>query len=745
MEEKSKSIEIKFEIKNFGPLNNLDFKGKTNSLKMGIFANNGVGKTFFSRALRLASPLYKTKNTNNLLTTNQTNGKFIFKITNENDPTKIHRNLEILLNENSKPTIKNDTRYLFHVFNSDYIAENLESYNYQPNDNIKGYILGKSNIDVSVEQNKLNKFIDEQKLVKFNIENNIEKTKKDLDELGINKNINEYKRIDFENLINNNYTVKEDKSFKSLRKMQKTLEEMPDSLNDVKHPNYTISNSVLEDVTELLSTSYEKSNLKKSFIKKLESKLEFIEDGMELYSSNIHKCPFCEQDLSKSAIKIIKLYESYIEDSETKIIKNLNSTIKKLENLKLDIRNHYSEFNEITIKFNDVKQYLPSHKEVELKFLDDNTVTLQKINELIKMLNVKKSDITSTNFKFENLNKEIKSFLEQLRADFKTDLDKIDSLNKNKNDKKIEKRELNRELCKARYLILKTEEKTNVERFNQLTSEIEDLQKDIKEKENQAKIDRREEVIKSLKDFLNYFFKDKYKFDPKTFSIIFKDERLYNKATHVLSDGEKSIVAFCYYLATSHLIIGNEEDYNNLFFIIDDPVSSMDFNFVYAVTDIITHLGTFFNHKRTRFIILTHNLDFMNLLMSNNIIHENFILRENDIERWNEKLMLPYENHLIDIIKIADGKESPSHTTPNSIRHVLETICKFENRNKSIIKFMSENPELKKNKYINVLMQDLSHGRFRSQSPPNETINNACKIVVKYLENNYKGQIEGLR
>jgi DNA repair exonuclease SbcCD ATPase subunit len=487
----AKKIDIQFEIKNFGPLSDLQYEGKTNSLKMGIFANNGVGKTFFSRALRLTSPLYNIKTTDNLLATDQTNGKFIFKITNENDPNKIHRNLEILLIENSKPIINNDTEYLFHVFNSDYITENLESNNYQPDGNIKGYILGKSNIDVSLEKNKLNKFIDEQKLAKSNIEKSIEIAKKNLDELGINKNINEYKRITFENLINN-YAVKEDKSFKSLKKMQKTLEAMPDNLNNVKHPKYSISDSVLEDVADLLSTSYEKSNLKKSFIKKFESKQEFIENGMELYSSKNHKCPFCEQELSKSAIKIINLYESYITDSEAKIIKNINSTIKKLEKLKVDIKDQYNEFNEITIKFNDVKQYLPSHNEVELKFLDDNTVTLQKINDLIKMLNEKKGDINSKNFKFENLIKEIKSFLEQLRDDFKTDLDKIDSLNKNKNDKKIEKRELNRGLCKARYLILKTKEETNVEKFNQLTFEITGLQKNIKEKENQAKIDKRE-------------------------------------------------------------------------------------------------------------------------------------------------------------------------------------------------------------------------------------------------------------
>lgn len=743
MEEKSKSIEVEFEIKNFGPLSNLKYKGKTNSLKMGIFANNGVGKTFFSRALRLASPLNSTVMSDNLLTTNEKNGNFIFKIQNQNDTIKTQRNLEIILEKKSKPIINNSTDYFFHVFNRDYVTENLESYSYRPDDNIQGYILGKSNIDVSIEKSKLSSLIKEEKKTNSKINKDIEEAKKDLEELGVRKNIKEYQLFDVKNLTNN-ISVKETRTFESLKKMQNKLESMPDDLKDISHPNYTINSHILEEVDELLSTAFTKSNLEKEFIKKVKSKQEFIETGMELFHSEDKKCPFCEQELKKQAINTIKLYNLYIKDSEAEVIKRINLMIKKLEQLKSDIKDHYSDYNEIIIKFNETKQYLPDHRKVELKYLNDKTVTSENINKLIDMLKFKKNDISSTDFKVEDIIREITYFLKQLQNDFKFDLNKIDSLNAEKNDKKLAKRELNRGLCKARYLILETKEKTNIQKTLNLKLEISDLEKDIKEKENKAKVDKKDKVTESLKSFLNYFFKDKYKFDEKTFSIIFKDEKLYKNATNVLSEGEKGIVAFCYYLATSHTIISKEDDYKNLFFVIDDPVSSMDFNFVYSVTDIISNLGKFFNHNRTRFIIFTHNLDFMNLLMGNNVTTENYILRGNDISRWNDKLMLPYENHLIDIIQIADGKEDPLHTTPNSIRHVLETICKFENRNKKMMNFIAENPELKNNGYIYSLMQDLSHGRVRSQALPDETIKNACDTVVKFVKKEYPGQIKGL-
>ena len=52
----------------------------------------------------------------------------------------------------------------------------------------------------------------------------------------------------------------------------------------------------------------------------------------------------------------------------------------------------------------------------------------------------------------------------------------------------------------------------------------------------------------------------------------------------MLSDGEKSILAFCFFLANIHGVVENESDYNRLFLVIDDPVSSMDFNYVYNVS-----------------------------------------------------------------------------------------------------------------------------------------------------------------
>lgn len=207
------------------------------------------------------------------------------------------------------------------------------------------------------------------------------------------------------------------------------------------------------------------------------------------------------------------------------------------------------------------------------------------------------------------------------------------------------------------------------------------------------------------------------------------------------------IVAYCYYLASTHLHINREDDYGKLFFIIDDPVSSMDFHFVYAVAgslrDIKAHFGI---TTYDRMWVFTHNLEFYSIVARNHIINNAYIMRQGKIEPLKHQLLMPYENHLKDIVEIASGIQQPSHTTGNSIRHVLETVCRFEYPEKNLETYITENEILGNNSCIFTLCQDLSHGPVRNQPPySHEVIIEACKIVVEFMKSKYQGQIDALK
>jgi len=740
----NKGINMKMVLNNIGPHDSLNFQKTINSINIGIYGNNGEGKTYISRMFRIVNNNDVDESYNKYISIGKTNGDFLIEFKNTNDSINTNRFLSVKLEQNKKPIIKNNTDFIFHVFNRDFIKENLENSGYKPSGDIEGYILGKVNIDVSKEKEKLEDIINEASRIDKNIEDAVSKARKDLDSLQINKNTREYKILTLEKLKNPD-EYSEEESFSQLKTLHQTLKSMPDNLEDVPELQYNVNSDALNDIQKLLGTSYSKSNLHDEFIKKVKEKQIFIEEGLKLYNnSNENICPFCEQNLSEQAIDIINLYNQYLNNTEAKIIKELDVLISRIESLKSEIEKFVNNYYKVKNKYNETRKYIPSLQKEEFFVLPESQFILGICNRLCNLVEQKKKDIASVDFDYSNDINEIILFLNELKKVSKNCTNQVYVLNNKMNSIQKEKLQLNRRLCIARFLSLKKDQEENLNKLKEYYIEKTNIENEIKEKESKAKISKKKKVVETLKYFLDFFFKNKYIFDESKFCIKFMGKHLINNASDVLSDGEKSIVAFCYYLASVHTIVENESDYEKLFFVIDDPISSMDFHYVYAVAQIIRNLNRYFSENSfVRFIILTHNLEFISLLTRNKVLNQKYVLSNGKIDNVNEQLVLPYENHLSDIYKVATKKVPPSHTTPNSVRHVLETICHFEYPNKGIEDFIQENEELKNNNYLYSLMQDLSHGAIRLQrSFTDDIIINACNAVINFIKSRYAGQIE---
>lgn len=102
----------------------------------GDFANNGCGKTFISRLFRLIDhsnqALSLDENgyspTDSLIRFGCNFGHFAFKITNKEGD--IVEDISFDIKEKSIPTLPN-SHYLYHVFNQDYVEENIRVLNYE--------------------------------------------------------------------------------------------------------------------------------------------------------------------------------------------------------------------------------------------------------------------------------------------------------------------------------------------------------------------------------------------------------------------------------------------------------------------------------------------------------------------------------------------------------------------------------------------------------------------------------------
>lgn len=738
-------LTINFNIENIGPHSNINFSGKSSSLKTAIYANNGSGKTFISRLFRLIENPVSQKS-DKLLSFSKTEGKLKFTVINGNET----KTLELTIEKGNIPTISSPLPFIFHVFNSDYVHENIETLGYRPDGNIEGYILGKAQIDLTKEKTDLEEKSKNIAEKKEQFVRRVNATKNTLDDkdLGIRKNITEYTNFTTDNIFKKrDFAYTESKSFEELKKENTILNTLPDDLADVVSNSLNTTTDFLNNIEQVLKHSYSTSHFAEEFKTKIKSKQGFVESGLKIIADN--QCPFCEQTFDEKALELIDTYTKYLTDEEAKIISQIDGFIKKIEELKKQIDYDYKISLKSKADFDTLKNYLPSYKEQNLELLQDSKNLEDDFESIVSILNNKKKDISQT-LSIEQHIQNIQDFVKNNSSTANENNKKISQINTTKNNTNNEKLNIKKRLCQAKYIATLQAEVKNIDEILSLQIEIEEIEKEIRDKENQAKASKKDKVIEAFEDFLNVFFAGKYTFDKENFCLKFNTHNLISNASDVLSDGEKSIVAFCFFLAETHKKIQQEDDYKKLFFVIDDPISSLDFHYVYSVAQIIRRLNDnsrFPIGDRLRFLVLTHNIEFMSILIRNKIIDSRFILEKSNIKILQKELIMPYEEHLRDVYEVSEGVKMPSHTTPNSIRHILETINKFEKPNLEFIAYCEYIELLKDdNEFLYALIHDNSHGNYRNQmSTTPDRIIKGCTKVIEVISNKFDGQIEVMK
>jgi len=747
-------IKTEFNCLNIAPIEKLTKEINSSSLKFGVFANNGSGKTFISRMFRLTEnseeiELNEDGNspTDKLITLGQTSGNFNFKITDKQG--NVSEQFGINLNKKSTPTIP-QTNYLFHVFNEDYVEDNLHSLDYDKDDAIDGYILGKVNIDLSDDEDKLEKIEKEGKDLSTQIENEIGTYIEDkIDDIQNIKRLNEYKVLGFQNIINSVDKASSgiSKSYDELIEDYNKIKSVPENLSDIAKINaIEIDLDWLKVVKENCSEEYTLSTLAEEFKKKIKSKQTFIEMGVDLLDEEKNECPFCEQELKIDALNLINHYTKYIKDVESIKIKLFKGYKSSLEKLLIDIE----EINTSNVKrintFNTYKdKYIPSSSEIELNELQLSSL-ISEVQKIIDVIDSKLPNISKSAIIDQGILESIEKYETILNGEIESNNKKILSINKKKNSINDENLSIRKQICKRTLDDLIIEHKTNIKSLEKLRQDYTNLKTEIEKKKEQEKVSKKRKVASTIKAVLNYFFANKYTLDEDSFRLTFNTNILEKKqAKDILSAGEKNIVAFAYYIGDTHLKVETEDDYKKLFFIIDDPISSMDFSHVYTLCGVIRDIKKILDKvERERLMIFTHNNDFMRILSSNNIVDKKLLLANGELSDFNNNLTVPYITHLLDIYKIARKGNIPTHTTANSIRHIIETLTKFEKieiHTESIAEYIKTNIPDDTKSYT--LINDLSHGGWRTEQAPitNDDYKDVCELVVQHIEGKFNGQI----
>lgn len=734
---------VSLKIENIGPhfgTNIINETKEVESNKAIFYAANGTGKSFISRSFRLAElPPHLC---DDLLTLGQSTAKFTFAITTNLDNKEVSVNLE----RGKIPSITNTSNLIFHVFNSDFVEDNIKPNHYTPDNNIDGYILGKTQIDLSEEKAKESALTVEIKDLERIIDSEISSAKQELHNKGVTSNTTELSLFTKENL-KNPPQMNSVGTFADILTQLDKLSRVPESLDDIQQIRLDINTDFFESATTILTTSYPPSTWDEEFVKYYKKNKNFIEHGLVKVNSGALTCPFCKRTFDEDALKLIKLYNEYKNNRESQTIADLDSYQKKFYTLLDNLKCYNQQVVRAKKQLEQIKEYYPSLLDYNLCEIEISEITEQTFDPISNLIEKKIDDLTLSCEEITEYLKLLKLYFDSAKHTDNNNRSIIDAANRTKNSIKAERLTLRRKLCKAKFSECSSALKVSYEKQELKLKELQELRQSIREKEEQCKISKKEKVYSTLTAALDLFFNGKYTIDKDTFQIRFLGNTIGQQASHILSDGEKSIVAYCYYLATTHLLIERESDYDKLFFIIDDPISSMDFHYVYVVAQSIRDIKNTFNiTTHERIWVFTHNLEFFSIVTRNHILNTAYSLKPGKIETINAKLLMPYESHLSDIVKISRKEIAPNHTTANSIRHVLETICKFEFPDKGIESYIAENPILSNDACIFSICQDLSHGGIRTQPPYTEDVLiHACDTVLAFMTEKYSGQIDAIK
>ncbi len=453
--------------------------------------------------------------------------------------------------------------------------------------------------------------------------------------------------------INNFYKVSKDK-FKyqedALTDLEKDFNEFNEAMkkfDGLKETKLPKDDQTIKDKLEFLfSFDIDKEAGKVSEkIKEHISKVgrEFIEKGMKLQKEMLdNACPFCTQKIPH---EIIQEYTNYFNESVEKFNQcslEMSGTLKK----------YFNQWN--------IKEILQSFEKFEpfmKKDFSKNKGSLEKALEQIKVLleklqkEVDKKEGAKNKEEFQKIDKKLLEIQENIQKH-------VNETRKILNEKKKQKEKLEKlktDLKEARIKKAKhdsydwqkikkeAEIKLSVlnrghERLNCLLEKIDNKLKKLNEQKRPD--------IEAINSYLKALNLPKYSLD-KDYRIVLNSDALENsKAEMILSDGEKTTLAFAYFLARLKSFY-KKEDLKNLVVVIDDPISSLDEQRIYNTSYIVAKINqelaveSLKDEDKAQVFVLTHNHTFMARLINMVSKHARYFQLERN--QWQLKIVCKNE------------------------------------------------------------------------------------------------------
>lgn len=538
--------------------------------------------------------------------------------------------------------------YDIRVYNRDYISENLKLL-IDDDGTIQPFaILGESNVaiekEIAEKEKKLGSETDETGL-KIELKNKADayakkKTEKESAQSALDGNLrtkanqsiktnpiyNDVNytitkiKADIEKIVKNKIILLDEEEVESKKKLLK--EESKDNIPSILKYNTSFS-SIYQKAKQLISKEIKPT---KSIQKLLSDHLlqEWVRDGIEHHKKKRTRCAFCgavlpedlwdkldahfskeseilREDLKSlveaintekaSAAKITTISEDQLYSSYQAKLKPQNKTLGE------EIKKYLEILDSLIADVEDKRKNIFQTKTI-VQLTDNSSAIndcLVEINKLISEHNEKSKSLIDDQKKArEDLRlNEVGAFIRDI--DYAGELEKINNL--------------------------ADDETAKLKDAQKISDQIKELQKEIAELKTKMKDES--QGAEKVNEYLNHYFGHKslrlvavegVDEPGVSFKIFRGDEEAHN-----LSEGECSLVAFCYFIARLDDIDTKNKE---LIIWIDDPVSSLDYNHIFFIFSLVESVlakpykkgdGSNGYHYKQLFIS-THNLDFLKYL-----------------------------------------------------------------------------------------------------------------------------------
>ena len=609
------------------------------------------------------------------------------------------------------------------VFNTFYIHNNflIEDKSIKPifylgqDENLKKLIQNKETEKKALEQKckqllgELEKNNNNEKIKELN--KNIKNLEKSMHEIPWNiykNNKDNYKKCLFSSFSKNDsgrffetfmeqqtiqITMTEEEIYKKLYEFDKNDTKI---ISELKYIDTNRINIIIND--EIFNTSIignKNSNIAK-YIDELKNQ-KWIKDGYDLcLNHNLTKCPFCQQEtINENFLNELKNYfnDAYIKDIEH--IQKLNTEFQEFKNT-ININNYITN-EKIHSNYNFRENLAILLKNIETKLQIIEKQIIEKINDPSKVIilsNIDNEIIECNNF-IKEINKEILKSNEEYNNKEDTKKELI------KQFWSLKKQELSDEILKKKAEIEEIENKINeknkkVEENLDKMAEIDKIINDNKPKliDVQKAVSNINQqlnnmgitdfTIKSIKNRDN-LTEDKSILEEFQYTL---DRNNTNAEFKTFSEGEKMIISFLYFIEECKSKL---DDNKNIIVVIDDPISSLSSNNLFAIADIIKDLIK--QKEYVQFFIMTHNLYFFDeiyrFVTNKKNDKNNFFTNQSyHIKKYDGNSTIGILNTNITTYKyilfwgmyneIVFFKEDIYNVTlPNIMRNILEYFCKI--------------------------------------------------------------------